>query len=110
MSHTLMTPNELELLRQDFRLILNEVYELRRLIETLEENKCEYLSIPRFAKLIGLSSERVRQLIETGMIKAVQPAKDKGRWRVLSTEIRRLREEAKANHFNNQKTRKKIAA
>jgi len=44
------------------------------------------------------------------MIKAVQPAKDKGRWRVLSTEIRRLREEAKANHFNNQKTRKKIAA
>lgn len=95
--------SEIEMLRQDFRIMLNEVYELRRLLQGLDENHAEYMSVPRFAREIGLSSTRVRFMCTHGKLKAIQPANDRGRWKILSTELVRLRNEAKANNYSQSK-------
>lgn len=110
MSQNTISSSEVELLRQDFKLLLNEVYELRNILEQQSETKAKYISVPSFAKHIGLSRQRVRTLCETGVLKAIQPSKDGGRWKILSTELRRLRQEAKANQYNNFIPRKKLAA
>jgi len=107
MSQNSYSSSEVELLRQDFKLLLNEVYELRNILERQSEEKAKYISVPRFAKSIGLSRQWVRTLCETGVIKAVQPARDGGRWKILATELDRLRREAQANKFNDLKSRKK---
>lgn len=92
--------NEIEMLRQDFRVMLTQVLELRRFLEGLEETKAKYMSIPQFAKEIGLSRSAVRVMCMKRKLKAVQPSNDRGRWKVLSSELVRLRQEAKANNDN----------
>ena len=90
------------------------INELVELVQDLASPNKKYLSVRKFAEGLGWSTSHVRHLCETGKLKAMQPAGDGGQWKILSSELQRMREQIKdelhANHFNDHKVRKRIAA
>jgi hypothetical protein len=92
----------------DYKILCDQISDIKRLLENRDEQTSLYLSVPEFAKKIGLTRSRVRQLCEEGRIKAIQINKNKGRWRILATEVKRLQLEAQSNHFNPKYRSRKI--
>jgi hypothetical protein len=90
------------------------INELMELVQDIAAPNKKYLSVRKFADGLGWSPSHVRQLCETGKLKAMQPAGDGGQWKILSSELPRVRQQIKddlqANHFNEHKPRKRIAA
>jgi hypothetical protein len=98
-------------------LISRQEQRINQLVELVQDiatpNK-KYLSVRKFAEHLGWSTSHVRYLCETGKLKAMQPAGDGGQWKILSSELPRIRQlikdESQANHFNDHKARKRLAA
>ena len=90
------------------------INELMELVQDIATPNKKYLSVKKFAEGLGWSPSHVRHLCETGKLKAMQPAGDGGQWKILSSELPRVRQQIKdelqANHFNEHKPLKRIAA
>ena len=90
------------------------INELVELIQDIATPHKKFLSVRKFAECLGWSTSHVRNLCETGKLKAMQPAGDGGQWKILTSELPRIRQLIKdklqANHFNDHKMRKSIAA
>lgn len=104
----LQPQSEIELLRQDFRIVLNEVYELRSILEAMEEESSEYLSVSKFAKLVGYSRETVRTWCNDQSIHAIQPHGPRGGWRIHRSEVKKVKQKMKRGEQGTRIFRKEI--
>ncbi|MBS1489711.1 MAG: hypothetical protein JSS93_04225 [Bacteroidetes bacterium] len=94
-------------------LIKGQEQRLKELVELVQDIAIphkKYLSVRKFAQSIGWSTSHVRNLCETGKLKAMQPSGDGGQWKIMTSELARMRQLIKdqsvANHFNDHRVRK----
>ncbi|MEK9157720.1 MAG: helix-turn-helix domain-containing protein [Patescibacteria group bacterium] len=95
-----------------------ELAELKELVLDLATPSKKYLSVSKFAQSLGWSPSHVRNLCEEGKLKAIQPGGDGGTWKILTSELPRLRQQIKAGleanhhsaHTTFRKTSKRQAA
>jgi hypothetical protein len=103
-SHAPLSP-ETKLVVELLNQTLEEVRQLREEVKEKHSNKA-YLSVKQFATKIGMSITQVRYWCETGQIKAIQPGGDGTKWKILASELDRLKSQAKENNHTPIKSRK----